>query len=100
MKQFPLFCQNCFLLVLTSTMALLGMNSIHFRNLLLRTFHFCFDWHLFHSEIMSVRAMLLRNAYPAWLLDKVIKLAVDKLVNPSVLYGPRKERVYWLAISL
>ena len=38
--------------------------------------------------------MLLRNCYPSWILDKVIKSSVANFVEPKLVYGPRKERVY------
>ena len=40
------------------------------------------------------RSMLLRNAYPGWLLDRVIKLAISKFVNSNVKCGPRREPLY------
>jgi hypothetical protein len=38
--------------------------------------------------------MLLRNAYPAWILDRIIKTAVSNFVKPCLKYGPRKDRLY------
>ena len=38
--------------------------------------------------------MLLRNAYPSWLLDRIIKDSVDSYINPNVKFGPHKERLY------
>ena len=38
--------------------------------------------------------MLLRNAYPSWILDKIIKCSVSAFVQPVVKYGPHKERIY------
>jgi hypothetical protein len=38
--------------------------------------------------------MLLRNAFPSWVLDPIIKTAVSNYVNPCVKFGPYKDRVY------
>ena len=38
--------------------------------------------------------MLLRNAYPSWILDRIIKSSVSNFMQPSVKFGPHKERVY------
>jgi len=62
--------------------------------LLYRAFRICSNWQLIHTEISFIRSMLLRNAYPGWLIDRVIKNAVTHFVNPVLKYGPRKEAVY------
>ena len=38
--------------------------------------------------------MLLRNAYPSWLLDRIIRNSVSNFVNPNVKFGPHKDRLY------
>jgi hypothetical protein len=38
--------------------------------------------------------MLLRNAYPSWLLDRIIKDSVANYLNPNVKFGPHKDRLY------
>jgi len=38
--------------------------------------------------------MLLRNAYPSWLLDRIIKQSVSYFVQPRRKFGPNKERIY------
>ena len=38
--------------------------------------------------------MLLRNAYPANVLDNIIKHMVSMFKNPIVKFGPHKERMY------
>lgn len=65
-----------------------------FKCLVYRAFRLCSSWSLFHSEISSIRSMLLRNAFPSWILDRIIKLSVSSFVKPNVRYGPNKERVY------
>lgn len=66
-----------------------------FRCLLHRAFQLCSSWKLFHDEVACLRSMLLRNAFPSWILDKIIKESISKFVNPKpVLYGPKKDAVY------
>ena len=65
-----------------------------FKCLVYRAFRLCSTWSLFHSEIANIRTMLLRNAFPSWVLDRIIKLSVSRFVKPIVRYGPNKERVY------
>src|SRR5206468_6002069 len=41
-----------------------------FKCLIYRAYHLCSSWSLFHVEISKLRSMLLRNAYPSWILDR------------------------------
>ena len=66
-----------------------------FKCLVYRAYRLCSNWLVFHEEISRVRTLLLRNAYPSWILDQVIKRSVSKFVQPQpVMFGPPKERVY------
>ena len=65
-----------------------------FKCLIFRAYHLCSSWSLFHIEISNIRSMLLRNGYPSWILDRVIKSSVANFLQPNVKYGPNKERVY------
>lgn len=65
-----------------------------FRCLLHRAKHLCSSWYSFHSEISSVRSMLLRNAFPAWILDRLIKSFVNECFDSTRKFGPHKERFY------
>ena len=87
----------------TSTSLFMNFNSFTplayrlsvFKCLVYRALRLCSTWSLFHDEVTSVKSMLLRNAFPAWILDRIIKSSVSKFINPSVvMYGPSKERVY------
>src|SRR5207248_7131005 len=62
-----------------------------FKCLVYRAYHLCSSWSLFHIEITKIRAILLRNAFPAWLLDRIIKRSVANFVQPKVKFGPAKE---------
>jgi len=65
-----------------------------FKCLINRALQLCSTWSLFHIEIQAVRSMLLRNAYPARVLDNIIKHLVSFYKNPVVKFGPQKERMY------
>jgi len=54
----------------------------------------CSSWCLFQAESSKLRSMLLRNAYPSWILDRIIKRSINTFMHPSVKYGPQKERLY------
>jgi len=65
-----------------------------FKCLVYRALRLCSSWKLFHEEIACIRAMLLRNAYPAWILDRIIKDSVSNYLNNTVKFGPPKEKIY------
>jgi len=65
-----------------------------FKCLVYRAYHLCSSWNLFHEEISNLRTMLLRNAYPSWVLDRIVKCSLNKFIQPNLKYGPNKERVY------
>ena len=65
-----------------------------FKCLVYRAYHLCSSWNLFHDEIQCIKSMLLRNAYPSWLLDRIIKFSVSNFVQPNVNYGPHKGRLF------
>jgi len=65
-----------------------------FKCLVYRAYHLCSSWNSFHEEVTCIKSMLLRNAFPSWILDRIIKFAVSNFVQPSVKYGPHKDRLY------
>jgi hypothetical protein len=65
-----------------------------FKCLLYRAFHLCSSWNLFHEEVDRIKSLLLRNSYPSWILDRIIKFSVSNFVQPNVKYGPHKERLF------
>src|ERR1700761_7883998 len=65
-----------------------------FKCLLSRAFLLCSTWNFFYDEINCMRSILLRNAYPSWLLDSIIKNSVSHFINPNVKLGPQKDRLY------
>ena len=36
-------------------------------------FKICNNWNSFHNDIESIKSILIKNAYPPFLIDKVIK---------------------------
>ena len=42
-----------------------------------RSFKICNNWNSFHKDIESIKSNLIKNAYPAFLIDKVIKKYLD-----------------------
>lgn len=65
-----------------------------FKCLIYRAFKLCSNWSLFHDEITHLKSILLRNAYPLWILDRIVKRSIDNFLNYRVQFGPRKERIY------
>ena len=43
------------------------------RYLKYRSFKICNNWNSFRNEIESIKSILIKNAYPLFLIDKVIK---------------------------
>ena len=86
----------------TSTSLFMNFNSFVpltyrlsvFKCLAYRALRLCSTWQLFHVEVNSIKSMLLRNAYPSYILDRIIKFAVSNYVKPNIVYGPRKDRLY------
>ena len=42
-----------------------------------RLFEICNNWNSFHNDIENVKSNLSKNAYPSFLIDKVIKKYLD-----------------------
>ena len=38
-----------------------------------RSFKICNNWNSFHNDIESIKSDLIKNAYPSFLIDKIIK---------------------------
>jgi hypothetical protein len=86
----------------TSTSLYMNFNSFTplsyrlsvFKSLVYRAFRLCSTWNLVHTDIQIVRSMLLRNCFPSWILDLIIKSLLNSFINPIVKFGPVKERLY------
>jgi len=56
----------------------------------------CSNWILIHAEIQYFRTNLLRNSYPAWVIDSNIKKTIQNFLNPKpTTIGPKKETIYF-----
>ena len=42
-----------------------------------RSFRICNYWNSFHNDIENIKTNLIKNAYPSFLIDKVIKKYLD-----------------------
>ena len=42
-----------------------------------RSFKICNNWNFFHNDIERIRSSLIKNAYPPFLINKVIKKYLD-----------------------
>ena len=42
-----------------------------------RSFKTCINWNYFHNDIENIKSNLIKNAYPPFLIDKVIKKYLD-----------------------
>ena len=42
-----------------------------------RSFKICNNWNSFHNDIKNIKSNLIKNAYPSFLIDKVIKKYLD-----------------------
>ena len=42
-----------------------------------RSFKICNNWNSFHNDIENIKSNLIKNAYPPFLIDKVIKKYLD-----------------------
>ena len=42
-----------------------------------RLFKICNNWNTFHNDIENTKSNLIKNAYPTFLIDKVIKKCLD-----------------------
>ena len=47
-----------------------------------RYFKICSSYHLFHSELLNLKKLLLNNGYPDTFLDSCIRVFLDKLFSP------------------
>ena len=42
-----------------------------------RSFKICNNWKSFHNDIENIKSNLIKNAYPPFLIDKVVKKCLD-----------------------
>ena len=73
-----LLCQ-CFIAMSLIYQSSLGMSMIYCyaKCLIDRSFKICDNWNSFHNDIENIKSNLIKNAYPPFLIDKVIKKYLD-----------------------
>ena len=61
--------------------------------LLFRIFTICSSWDLIHKEVVNLKSILRKNAFPESLTDKLVKKFFDKMNNVSapILTVPKQE---------
>ena len=77
--------QNLTLQTLTYTGLLLNFESFTLfsykisliKCLIDRSFKICNNWNFFHSDIENIKSNLIKNSYPPFLINKVIKKYLD-----------------------
>ena len=42
-----------------------------------RSFKICINWNSFHNDIENIKSNLIKNAYPPFLIDKIIKKCLN-----------------------
>ena len=46
-----------------------------------RSFEICNNWYYFRDDLEKIKSNLIQNAYPLFLIDKVIKKYVDHKIS-------------------
>ena len=48
-----------------------------------RSFKICNNWNSFHIDIENIKSNLIRNAYPPFLIDKIIKRYLNHKISSN-----------------
>ena len=51
--------------------------------LLYRSFKICNNWNYFHNDVEYIKSNLVKNSYPPFLIDKVIKKYLDHKISSN-----------------
>ena len=51
--------------------------------LLYRSLKICNNWNSFHNDVENIKSNLVKNSYPPFLIDKVIKKYLDHKISSS-----------------
>ena len=63
-----------------------------------RSFKVCNNWNSFHSDIENIKSNLIKNAYPPFLIDKVIKKYLDYNFSSNQNQLKDKSDVYYFKL--
>ena len=61
-------------------------------------FEICKNWNYFHNDIENIKANLIKNAYPLFLIDKVIKKYLDYKFSSNQNQLKDKSDVHYLKL--
>ena len=64
-----------------------------------RFFKICNNWNSFHSDIENIKSNLIKNAYPPFLIDKVIKKSLDYKFSTNQNQLKNKSDVHYFKLS-
>ena len=64
-----------------------------------RSFKICNNWNFFHNDIENIKSNLTKNAYPPFLIDKVIKKYLDFKFSSNQNQLKDKSDVHYFKLS-
>ena len=63
-----------------------------------RSFKICNNWKSFHNDIENIKSNLIKNAYPPFLIDKVIKRYLDYKFSSNQNQLKDKSNLYYFKL--
>ena len=63
-----------------------------------RSFKICNNWNSFHNDTENIKSNLIKNAYPPFLIDKVIKKYLDYKFSSNQNQLKDKRDVYYFKL--
>ena len=60
-----------------------------------RSFKTCNNWNSFHKDIENIKSNLIKNVYPPFLIDKVIKRYLDHKFSKTKIHLKDTSDVYY-----
>ena len=63
-----------------------------------RSFKICNNWNSFHNDIGNIRSNLIKNEYPPFLIDKVIKIYLDHTFSSNQNQLKETSNVYYFKL--
>ena len=63
-----------------------------------RSFKICDNWNSFHNDIENIKSNLIKNAYPPFLIDKVIKKYLDYKFSSNQNHVKDKSDVHYFKL--
>ena len=64
-----------------------------------RSFKICHNWNSFHNDIQNIKSNLIKNAYPPFLIDKVVKKYLDYKFSSNQNQLKEKSDVYFFKLQ-